>query len=72
MRQGEQLQQLKAALSVFEKTYASGILEVCNRSSRPVTIDSVVSIYRDQTGAMRTVHSGSYGYPTWEVRSGGG
>lgn len=45
-------------------------LEVCNRSAKPVRIEAVVSMFTDAEGKLRTIHSGSFDYPTWDLAPG--
>jgi hypothetical protein len=54
-----------------ERILLTGKLEVCNRSSKAVRVESVAVMYRESDGKMKTVHSGTFGYPSWTVQAGG-
>lgn len=64
-------QQLDTRVTDVERLLKAGPLEVCNRSSSAVHIMTLVAMYRDAAGKLRTIHSGSYDYPTWDIRPGG-
>lgn len=60
------LQSAASAASVWK----SAPLAVCNRSRQALTILSVAAINRDPGGNTRTMYSGAFDYPTWEVPPG--
>jgi hypothetical protein len=60
---------LEARVAADDHILQNGKLEVCNRSTKSVEIASAVVMYRESDGKMKTVHSGSYGYPTWTIQA---
>ena len=63
----------RVRLAALDKILASTPLTVCNRSAQALTV-SAVSVKYLSDGApttLHTVHSGSFGYPTWEIKPGG-
>jgi hypothetical protein len=64
------LEKTETTLKDYQQVFQTAPLDVCNRSSKPVRIETVVAMYRDQSGKRRTVHSGSYGYPPWDIPAG--
>src|SRR5262249_22771650 len=69
-KQGADLKALQGLLLEDERLLKTGKLEACNRSSKPIRIATVAVLYRDAEGKVRSVHSGSFGYPTWDLRPG--
>jgi hypothetical protein len=66
-QQSVRLTALGAQVSRTDQLFESRHLEVCNRSAKPIRIEAVVAVYRDPAGNLRTVHTGMFGYPTWNI-----
>jgi hypothetical protein len=68
--------ELNAHLAKIQRTY-SGLeftdqLKVKNLSKAAIKITTATLTYVDEaTGELKTVHSGTYDYPSWDVQPGG-
>ena len=70
-KQEATLKELGVAAAGMTELLQNGQVEVCNRSSKPLRVTAVASVYKDKGGRLRTVHSGFYGWPTWQIQRGG-
>jgi hypothetical protein len=49
---------------------AGGPLQICNRSSAPLKVTALMTMYLRPSGERVYVHSGSFGYPQWTIAAG--
>ena len=64
-------QQLTVDAARLRALFGSGPLQVCNRSTGPLKVTSVMVMYLRASGERAYIHSGSFGYPEWTVNAGG-
>lgn len=72
----QQMAELQQRQQQFDQMFGSQLyrdaLRVTNVSKSAITIVAAAVVYVDEkSGKLQTVHSGTYGYPKWEIRPGG-
>lgn len=60
----------EARLAANERVFFADRLRVRNASSKPSKITAVALVFRDQSGALKVAHSGTFDYPTWDIKPG--
>ena len=64
-------EQLQGSASRNEALFYADRLRVQNLSKGAITIIAAAFVYRDGSGAIRTIHTSELSYPKWEIRPGG-
>ena len=62
------LRDAEAAVQGFDTLFFADRLRVRNASRQPLRIVAAAVVYQGSDGRPQLAHSGSYGYPTWELR----
>jgi hypothetical protein len=60
--------ELERSVLAAERLFSSQRVRVRNRSRGPMRILAAAVVYSDDEQGIHMAHSGSYGYPTWDVR----
>jgi hypothetical protein len=59
---------LERAVLAVDRLFSTQRVRVRNRSRGPMRIIAAAVVYSDDEQGIHMAHSGSYGYPTWDVR----